>query len=227
MAHLHVRMDQSITVVAGGGGGPLSQASCSPAGTPLHPHTHLAAHSSLSQPALPVINPLPLPPRVRPPALRQRQLQDYLKSLNSMTRSIVLETETLAHEHHRDWEGMNDARREEVVNDHFIPTGVRAQYERARYVNIDALRATRGPRPFGARHNNGTASSAPLSQPLSQPQPLQRVAAAAADARSDVTSRSHTPALVSSSLFVAVGAAMVSAFALQKYLGLGCKVGVR
>ena len=190
MEHLHVRMDQSITVVAGGG--PLSQVTrCSPAGTPQH-HAHLAAAHSLSQP----INPLPLPPRVRP---RQRQLQDYLKSLNSMTRSIVLETETLTHEHHRDWEDMNDARREEVVNDHFIPTGVRAQYERARYVNIDALRVPRAARaargrPYGAV--NGTASPASLSQPLE--------CIAAVDASSDVTSRSHTPAPVSSSSFVSV-----------------------
>lgn len=203
MEHLRVHM------------GGLSQAGGSPTGTPLH-HSHHHAAQSLSQPGLPPVNPLPLPPRVRLPPLRQRKLQDYLKSLNSMTRSIVLETETLAHEHHRDWDDMNDARREEVVNNHFIPTGVRVQYERARYVNIDALRVPCGP----CYNGNGTG-------PATLSQPLERVAAAGTN--SDVTSRSHTPALVSSSSFVSIGAATVSAFPLQKAFHrprLGCKGGV-
>ena len=92
-----------------------------------------------------------------------------------MTRSIVLETETLAHEHLRDWVDMNDARKEEVVNDHFIPTGVRAQYERAHYVNIDTLLASRGSAPFLPQHE----------------------CSAAVETGADLTTRNHTAALVS------------------------------
>lgn len=56
-------------------------------------------------------------------------VQDYLKScLNSMARSIVLEKETVEHEHQKDWAVMNSAKREEVVDEHFIPCGVRAHY---------------------------------------------------------------------------------------------------
>lgn len=56
-------------------------------------------------------------------------LQDYLKSLNSMTRSIVLETETVEKEHQCEWQQMNYAMREEVMNDHFIPADVRFHYD--------------------------------------------------------------------------------------------------
>ncbi len=56
-------------------------------------------------------------------------LQDYLKSLNSMTRSIVLETEAVEKEHQCEWKKMNDAKREEVVNDHFIPADIRFHYD--------------------------------------------------------------------------------------------------
>ena len=55
-------------------------------------------------------------------------LQDYLKSLNSMTRSIVLETETVEKEL-GSWRGLDDAGREAVVNDHFVPSQVRGQYQ--------------------------------------------------------------------------------------------------
>ena len=58
-------------------------------------------------------------------------VQDYLKScLNSMARSIVLEKETVEHEHQSDWAVMNPAKREEVVDEHFVPSGVRAHYNR-------------------------------------------------------------------------------------------------
>ena len=60
-------------------------------------------------------------------------LQDYLKSLNSMTRSIVLETETVEKEHQCEWKKMDDAKREEVVNDHFIPADIRFHYDFADY----------------------------------------------------------------------------------------------
>lgn len=56
-------------------------------------------------------------------------LQDYLKSLNSMTRSIVMETESVEREHQCEWKQMNHAMREEVVNDHFIPPDIRFHYD--------------------------------------------------------------------------------------------------
>ena len=56
-------------------------------------------------------------------------VQDYLKSLNSIARSIVLEKETVEKEHNFDWSLMNDSSRDEVVNEHFVPTEVRSQYD--------------------------------------------------------------------------------------------------
>lgn len=56
-------------------------------------------------------------------------LQDYLKSLNAMTRSIVLETESVEKEHCCDWTKMDEAKKEDIVNEHFVPSGVRLQYE--------------------------------------------------------------------------------------------------
>lgn len=55
-------------------------------------------------------------------------LQGYFKSLNSMARSIVLETETVEKEHQCQWKLLNNATKEEVVNDHFIPPDIRLQY---------------------------------------------------------------------------------------------------
>ena len=46
-----------------------------------------------------------------------------------MTRSIVLETETVEKEHRCEWKKMDDAKREEVVNDHFIPADIRFHYD--------------------------------------------------------------------------------------------------
>ena len=80
------------------------------------------------------MNRLTVPPssNADPANARRRKVssavQDYLKSLNSMTRSIVLEAETLEEEHKSEWSTMNDTTKEEVMDSHFIPTGVRAQY---------------------------------------------------------------------------------------------------
>lgn len=68
-------------------------------------------------------------PQARNRKLVNSALQDYLKSLNSMTRSIVLETETVEKEHQCEWRQMDHAKREEVVNDHFIPADVRFHYD--------------------------------------------------------------------------------------------------
>eukprot|EP00731_Ephydatia_muelleri_P036456 Em0258g11a len=55
-------------------------------------------------------------------------VQEYLKSLNFMTRTIVLETETVEKEHRERWTNLDQSRREELVNEHFIPSEVRVQY---------------------------------------------------------------------------------------------------
>lgn len=46
-----------------------------------------------------------------------------------MARSIVLETETVEKEHQCHWRRMDDAKKEEVVNDHFIPQDIRMHYD--------------------------------------------------------------------------------------------------
>ena len=46
-----------------------------------------------------------------------------------MTRSIVLETESVEKEHDCDWKKLDASKKEDIVNDHFVPTGVRMQYE--------------------------------------------------------------------------------------------------
>ncbi len=56
-------------------------------------------------------------------------VQDYLKSLNAMTRSIVMERETLEEDHGQHWSGLNVTKREEIMNEHFVPSGVRARYQ--------------------------------------------------------------------------------------------------
>ena len=53
---------------------------------------------------------------------------DYLKSLNSMTRSIVLEREIVEEKHGGDWRVMDETLKEEVVNEHFMPSDVLAHY---------------------------------------------------------------------------------------------------
>lgn len=75
---------------------------------------------------------LPRPKRTpAQPAQRRKEvnsvLQGYLKSLGSMARSIELEKETVKQEHVQ-WTSMDDATKEEVVNDHFIPQDIRLQY---------------------------------------------------------------------------------------------------
>lgn len=67
------------------------------------------------------------------PASARRQMvsstvSDYLKSLNSMTRSIVLEKELVEEKHAREWRIMDEAQQEEVVDEHFMPPDVHAHY---------------------------------------------------------------------------------------------------
>lgn len=45
-----------------------------------------------------------------------------------MTRSIVLETETVEKENKFNWTKLDVAKKEDLMNDHFMPAGVRMQY---------------------------------------------------------------------------------------------------
>jgi hypothetical protein len=56
------------------------------------------------------------------------RVADYLKSLNSMTRSIVLETEIVEERHAGEWPAMDETLQEEVVDEHFMPPDVHAHY---------------------------------------------------------------------------------------------------
>lgn len=108
-------------------------------------------HHSLSQPAAAADNGAPYQSRTLPrqrhrngsappaksgahnPSSARRQLvssavSDYLKSLNSMTRSIVLEREFVEEKHGGEWTAMDEILREEAVNEHFMPSDVRAHY---------------------------------------------------------------------------------------------------
>ena len=74
-------------------------------------------------------------PAVTPSQLNERRnhvsgaVQEYLKSLNAMTRSIVLETATVEKENEDRWTGLNESLKQEIMDDHFIPSGVRFNYE--------------------------------------------------------------------------------------------------
>ena len=110
-------------------------------------------HSSLSQPAAECSRGIQYQfrtlPRQRPnhnqvvpaasvalsydPSNARRQLvsntvADYLKSLNSMTRSIVLEKEFVEEKHAGEWPSMDETEQEEVVDEHFMPMNVHAHY---------------------------------------------------------------------------------------------------
>ena len=60
---------------------------------------------------------------------RASLLQEYFKSTNALTRSIMLEKSTVENEHKHNWTILSDSRRDEIVNDHFVPSQVREQYE--------------------------------------------------------------------------------------------------
>jgi len=49
-----------------------------------------------------------------------------------MTRSIVLETETVEKENECNWKKLDTAKKEDIVNDHFMPVGIRMHYEHER-----------------------------------------------------------------------------------------------
>lgn len=57
----------------------------------------------------------------------QECVKTYFASLNSISRSIVLESEALQ-ELYPDWEKLNAKQQEELLNKHFVPTNVAEQY---------------------------------------------------------------------------------------------------
>ena len=75
----------------------------------------------------PATSPVPAASRSRRQIVSSR-VSDYLKSLNSMTRSIVLEKEYVEERHAGEWPVMDETLQEEVVDDYFMPPDVHAHY---------------------------------------------------------------------------------------------------
>ena len=60
---------------------------------------------------------------------RSSLLQDYFKSANALSRSIILEKSSVEQQHSKQWTMLSDSKRDEIVDDHFVPNEVREQYE--------------------------------------------------------------------------------------------------
>ena len=60
---------------------------------------------------------------------RSSMLQDYFKSANALSRSIILEKCSVEQQHSKQWTVLSDSKRDEIVDDHFVPNEVREQYE--------------------------------------------------------------------------------------------------
>lgn len=83
-------------------------------------------------------------------------VSDYLKSLNSMTRSIVLEREFVEERHAGEWPVMDETLQEEVVDEHFMPPDVHAHYgtlPQSRRASIASRASRRGDLEQGS-HND-------------------------------------------------------------------------
>lgn len=76
-----------------------------------------------------------------------------------MTRSIVLETETVEKEHQCEWKKMDDAKREEVVNDHFIPADIRFHYDFDYSERAPSCCSFTSSASWGGRHRTPSLSS--------------------------------------------------------------------
>jgi len=70
-----------------------------------------------------------------------------------MTRSIVLETESVEKEHDCDWKELDASKKEDIVNDHFVPTGVRLQYEAERASSCCSFSSIRSLGRFPSRED--------------------------------------------------------------------------
>ena len=60
---------------------------------------------------------------------RAALLQDYFKSTNALNRSIMLEKSTVENQHGHSWTILSDSKRDEIVDEHFVPSQVRDQYD--------------------------------------------------------------------------------------------------
>jgi len=76
----------------------------------------------------------PAPEKPKPKATKTRSsalqecVKTYFASLNSISRSIVLESEALQKLFGPDWEQMNAKQQEELLNKHFMPSRVKEHY---------------------------------------------------------------------------------------------------
>ena len=60
---------------------------------------------------------------------RAALLQDYFKTNSALTRSIIMEKSTLEQQHRHNWSILSESKRDQLVNEYFVPSGVREQYE--------------------------------------------------------------------------------------------------
>ena len=60
---------------------------------------------------------------------RSTMLQDYFKSAGALSRSIILEKCSVEQQHSKQWTVLSDSKRDEIVDQYFVPHGVREQYE--------------------------------------------------------------------------------------------------
>ena len=60
---------------------------------------------------------------------RAALLQDYFKTSSALTRSIIMEKSTLEQQHRHNWSILSESKRDQLVNEYFVPSGVREQYE--------------------------------------------------------------------------------------------------
>ena len=60
---------------------------------------------------------------------RSSMLQDYFKSANALSRSIMLEKCSVEQQHSKQWTVLSDSKRDEIVDEYFVPNVVREQYE--------------------------------------------------------------------------------------------------
>lgn len=107
------------------------------------------------------VEPTPSVGSTHNPSNARRQMvssavSDYLKSLNSMTRSIVLEREFVEERHAGEWPVMDETLQEEVVDEHFMPPDVHAHYgtlPQSRRASIASRASRRGDLEQGS-HND-------------------------------------------------------------------------
>lgn len=59
---------------------------------------------------------------------KSEMLQEYFKSTSALNRSIMTE-KTLVEKEHMHWSVLSESRRDEIVDQHFVPEDVRLQYE--------------------------------------------------------------------------------------------------